>query len=197
MSDPNSTSKPATPAMESIDTSADAPLHEKTSTIIEWGYSGKAMRAQCLLYWVITIAVLAGMGYLSFINMIPATMFKIAWGGAVGFILLLWLQFICLYCYRTWTIRYRLTEHRLDTIQGLFTKTTDTMELLYIDDQTKILTLWDRIFNGGVGKIILYSSVDKTDRVNRLIGVDDPQKIFDLINDARARVRAKRGFITG
>lgn len=179
------------PAMENVDTTPN------NTESHEWAYSGKAMRAQCILYWVITFLVLAGTCYLTMIGkQIPDSGFRITWIGVVIVLIALWIQFYSAYFYRTWTIRYKLTEHRLDSYQGLFTKTRDTTELLYIDDLRLVITLWDRVFNGGVGKIIIFSSADKTDHKLELKGIENPQDLFDRIDSARARVRAKRGFIT-
>ena len=179
------------PAKEGVDSTPNG----ASETVHEWAYSGKAMRARCVLYWVGSLVVVGLMGTLTFLDMLGEA-YLTAWIATIVVLLLLWGQFYCVYFYRTWTIRYRLTEHRLDTIQGLFTKTVDTMELLYIDDLRMVITLWDRLLNGGVGKIIVFSKVDKTDSQLTLIGVDEPQKMFDILNAARAKVRGKRGFIT-
>ncbi len=186
-----------TPAMESTDPLSGGASGGSSEPLREWSYSGKAMRAQCVLYWLITLVVVSVMAFLSAQKIILGNVFLPAWIGTVVVLLLLWGQFYCVYFYRTWTIRYRLTEQRLDTMQGIFTKTTDTTELLYIDDLRLIVTLWDRLINGGVGKIVVYSSADKTDHQLFLIGIEEPQKMFDALNAARAKVRGKRGFITG
>ena len=192
MSENNPTPKNGTPAMEGVDPMTTGSL----GLPLEWAYSGKAMRAQLVLYGAVTTAVLGVTGFLTFGGPLEGA-FTVAWIVALVLLLLLWAQFYCVYFYRTWTIRYRLTEQRLDTIQGLFTKTTDTTELLYIEDMKLIVTLWDRLLNGGVGKIVVYSSSDKTDPQLFLIGIEEPQKMFDTLNAARAKVRGKRGFITG
>ena len=184
--------KHETPAMEGTDPT----LPGSPNLPYEWAYSGKAMRAQCVLYWAITLVLVGLMFFLTF-NGTLGNAYSWVWGIVIVVLLALWAQFLCVYYYRTWTIRYRLTEQRLDTIQGFFTKTTDTTELLYIEDMRLVVTLWDRLLNGGVGKIVVYSSSDKTDPQLFLTGIEEPQKVFDILNAARAKVRGKRGFITG
>ena len=178
-----------TPAMAGIDTTPG----KIAGLPREWTYSGKAMRAQCVLYWAITIVVAGVTGFL----IVKGTVGDIVGGIALVLLLLLWAHFLCIYFYRTWTIRYRLTEYQLDTIQGLFTKTTDTTELLNIADLQLVITLWDRLLNGGVGKIIVFSSTDKTHPELPLIGIDNPQEMFDVLNAARAEIRKRRALISG
>jgi len=172
----------------------DSTLLKSSVSPHEWTYSGKAMRAQCALYWVISIAVVVLMWFLND-KLGQASMS--AWITTFVLLLVLWTHFFCVYFYRTWTIRYRLTEYQLDTIQGFFTKTTDTTELLNIVDLRLVVTLWDRLLNGGVGKIVVFSSTDKTDPELVLIGIESPQELFDLLNVARAEVRKKRALISG
>lgn len=179
------------PAAENVDTS-----HEGASPH-EWAYSGKAMRARFVLYWIITLLVLGGTVYLTMIGkQLADGAFVPTWIGVVVALLLLWVQFYTTYFYRTWTIRYKLDEQRLDSRCGFFTIEHDTTELLYIDDIKLVITLWDRILNGGVGKIIIYSTADKTDKQLVLKGIENPQDLFDKLNSARLNVRRKRGFIT-
>ena len=187
----NSSEQNVHPAAENVDTSPN------NTELVAWAYSGKAMRAQCIFYWIVTLAILVGVGYLTFVGkQIPGALFTWTWIATLVLLALLWIQFYLAYFYRTWTIRYKLTEHRLDSYQGFFTRIRDTTELLYIDDLRLVITIWDRLFNGGVGRIIVYSAADKTDKQLNLIGVEKPQELFDRIDAARAKVRAKRGFIT-
>lgn len=164
-------------------------------TVREWAYSGKTFQAWCWLIVVVTL-LLVGVGiWLTSFDRITNHVFSV-WMVLMVVALFLWGHFLCVYFYRTLTIRYRLTEHRLEYIQGLFTKSIDPMELLYIDDIKVEQTIWDRFLNGGVGTITIFSKVDKTDSVLKLRGVEDPYKVYELIDKARCQVRAKRGFIS-
>ena len=162
---------------------------------LEWAYSGKAMRAQCILYWVITILLFAAGIYATFIAGMNDH-FMVIWISVVVLSMALWIHFLTVYFYRTWTIRYKLTDQRLYTYQGFFTKMSDSMELIFIEDIQMIQTLWDRLFNGGVGKIVIHSSADKTDSTLVLKGIDDPNLIFVRIDEIRTELRKKRAIMS-
>ncbi|MDR0336367.1 MAG: PH domain-containing protein [Planctomycetaceae bacterium] len=163
---------------------------------IQWSYSGKAMRAQCCLYWLITLLLLGGGLYLTF-NGLLNNIYLWSWTGIVVFAVVLWIQFFATYFYRTWTLHYKLTNHRLYIYQGFFTKKSDSMELVYIEDVQLIQTFVDRLLNGGVGRLTIFSSSDKTHSQLIVTGIDNPQLIFEKIDTARAEVRAKRAIISG
>jgi uncharacterized membrane protein YdbT with pleckstrin-like domain len=164
---------------------------------IQWAYSGKAMRAQCCLYWLVTLLLLGGGLYLTFFSGLLDAVYLWFWVGIVVLAVILWIQFFATYFYRTWTLRYKLTNHRLYTYQGFFTKTSDSMELVYIEDVQLIQTFFDRLLNGGVGQLIIFSSSDKTHRQLIIAGIENPQRIFEKVDTARAEVRAKRAIISG
>ncbi|MDR2440044.1 MAG: PH domain-containing protein [Planctomycetaceae bacterium] len=181
-----------------IENSASAVPNEKTEKEeIQWSYSGKAMRTQCLLYWVITFLLFGGGLYLTFFTGLLGTVYLWVWIGIVVLLITLWVQFFVIYLYRTWTLHYKLTNHRLYVYQGFFTKTSDSMELVYIEDVQLVQTLWDRLFNGGVGRLIIFSSADKTHSQLVITGIENPQSIFEKVDTARANVRAKRAIISG
>jgi membrane protein YdbS with pleckstrin-like domain len=164
---------------------------------IQWAYSGKAMRAMCCLYWIITLLLFGSGLYLTFFTELLSIAYFWVWIGIVVVIALLWLHFFAAYLYRTWTLHYKLTTHRLYTYQGLFTKTSDSMELVYIEDVQLVQTFWDRLLNGGVGRIVIFSSADKTHQQLIITGIENPQFIFEKVDTARANVRAKRAIISG
>jgi len=170
----------------------NSPATEKED--IQWAYSGKAMRAQCILYWIITILFFGGGIYLTAIG---SNAYLWAWSGIAVITACLWLHFFAAYFYRTWTIRYKLTNHRLYSYEGFFTKTSDSMELVYIEDIQLVQTLFDRIFNGGIGRLVIFSSADKTHNKLILMGIENPQFIFEKVDTTRAEVRAKRAIISG
>lgn len=162
---------------------------------MEWTYSGKAFRAQCILYWIVTFALFALGMYLTMFGGGMNEHFLPVWIGVVVLVAAMWIQFFTVYFYRTWTIRYKLTDQRLYTYQGFFTKTSDSMELIFIEDIQMVQTLWDRLLNGGVGRIIIHSSADKTDAVLVLKGIDEPNRIFVRIDEARTELRKKRAIM--
>ncbi|MDR2757159.1 MAG: PH domain-containing protein [Planctomycetaceae bacterium] len=180
-----------------VENSVSATPNEKTEKEeIQWSYSGKTMRAQCFLYWIITFLLFGGGLYLTFFTGLNFVYLWI-WIGIVGLAIILWFQFFTIYLYRTWTLHYKLTNHRLYVYQGFFTKTSDSMELVYIEDVQLVQTLWDRLLNGGVGRLVIFSSADKTHSQLVISGIENPQSIFEKIDTARANVRAKRAIISG
>ncbi len=166
-----------------------------SSGTVEWRYSGKALRARCWLFCFCTLSLLAAGFAVSLVDGLAGYRTTL-WGILGAAVLMMWVHFACVYWYRTQTIVYRLTEHRFEYVQGIFTRSTDPLELLYIDDIKLEIHLWDRLINGGVGTITIYSTVDKTGGVLKVQGVEHPEQVYQMIDDARVRIRAKRGFIT-
>jgi uncharacterized membrane protein YdbT with pleckstrin-like domain len=160
---------------------------------LEWSYSGKALRAQALLFALISLALVGGGLYATFVVKYSLT----AWYCIAGCLLLLWGYHYSIYFYRIYTIRYKLTERHLYADRGLFTQVRDTTELIHIDDVQLVQTLFDRIFNGGVGRLVIFCAADKTDTKLTLLGIDKPREIFEYINSARTALRAKRSILTG
>ena len=178
----------------------DTPQNETASTgglNIEWSYSGKALRAQAILFVLVSL-VLVGSGiYATFFTKWLDSIYLPVWCGIAICLVLLWGYHYAIYFYRTYTIRYLLNERHLCSFRGLFTRVRDTQELVHIDDVQLTQTLFDRIFNGGVGTLVIFSASDRTGSKLILTGIDKPQKIFDLINTARTSLRAQRSILTG
>ena len=162
---------------------------------IEWSYSGKAMRAQALLCGLLSL-ILVGIGvYATFFISSSRLPSMGAWCIILGCLVLLWGYYYMLYFYRVYTIRYRLTDRHLYCYRGLFTRTSDSMELIHINDVRLVQTLFDRIFNGGVGKLVIYCPQDKTDGELVVMGIDKPKEIFEKIDSLRTALRTKRSIL--
>ena len=168
-----------------------------TGTLIEWSYSGKALRAQALMYALLSLIMVGGGLYVTFFTNWFSTFYLPAWCGITGCLVLLWGYHYAVYFYRVYTIRYQLSERHLYADRGLFTRVRDATELIHIDDVQLIQTLFDRIFNGGVGRLVIFCAADKTDGKQTLFGIDKPKEIFEHINSARTALRAKRSILTG
>ena len=163
---------------------------------IEWSYSGKALRAQALLFLLISLLLVGGGGYATYAGWI-SKYYLSAWYVITGCLALLWGYHFAVYFYRTYTIRYRLTERHFYVYHGLFTQVSDSMELIHINDVRLVQTLFDRIFNGGVGSLVLFNPVDKTDGEMILKGIDKPKEIFEKLDSLRTALRAKRSILSG
>ena len=164
---------------------------------IEWSYSGKALRAQAIFFVLFSLVLVGGGLYATFATDWFSTYYLAAWCVIAGCLGLLWGYHYAVYFYRVWTIRYKLTETHLYAHRGLFTRVSNTTELIHIDDAQLVQTLFDRIFNGGVGRVVIFCAADKTDSKLMLVGIDKPKEIFEQINSARTALRAKRSILTG
>ena len=162
---------------------------------IEWSYSGKAMRAQAFLLIFLSLALVGGGVYATFEGFFDA-FYLPAWYVITGNLILLWGHYYAVYFYRVWTIRYRLTDKYLYHRQGIFTRVSGSLELIHIDDIRLVQTLFDRLFNGGVGSIVIFCATDRTDSKLTLTGIDKPREIFEKINSRRTALRAKRAILT-
>ncbi|MDR0871713.1 MAG: PH domain-containing protein [Planctomycetaceae bacterium] len=170
---------------------------DKPDLVFELNYSGKAFRLLWIIVWLITLVIIGAAAYLTLIGKQCAEHFAPVWITAAVFIAALWVYFAVLYFYRTMTIKYRLTTHSIDTRRGLLTARWDTMELINVEDLAVEVKLWDRILNGGVGTITLFSKTDKTSPDGiKLKGIENPDENFNIIKKTRDAVRTKRALIS-
>lgn len=105
-------------------------------------------------------------------------------------VLAAWLWVVCVLFYRRWSVRYTLTTQRFVHETGIFSRRTDRVEVIDIDDVTVKQGFIERFMN--VGTIELASS-DQTDPALTLRGIDDVKRVAGLIDDARRVERRKRG----
>jgi membrane protein YdbS with pleckstrin-like domain len=152
----------------------------------EGGYSGKNLRAMCLLVWLMTILFAALSGWLLISRHLGI------WAALPMIVpVVAWIYFVAVYFYRTQTFHYRLTQHRFYSEAGFFTKTIDTLELINIDDMTVKQTLVDRLINGGTGSITIFSN-DKSHPKLTIRGLENPRAAFESIDEMRRRERNAR-----
>jgi hypothetical protein len=164
---------------------------------VEWSYSGKAMRAQALFNVLLSL-ILVGIGIYATVIAPSSRIHEFyipIWYVIAGCLVLLWGYYYAVYFYRVCTIRYRLTDRHLYCYRGLFTHVTDSMELIHISDMQLVQTLFDRIFNGGVGRMVIFCRQDKTDGELLLTGIDNPKEIFKQIDALRTALRARRSIL--
>ena len=126
--------------------------------------------------------------------MVSGTMgdsWMVVWGMILAVPAALWFWLASIYWYRTNFIRYRLAEAHLYYEHGLFRRTIDTMELISIADLRMQQTLWDRLINGGVGMVEVFSVSDRTDETLKMMGLENPQEVLEKIDNARRRLRGQ------
>jgi membrane protein YdbS with pleckstrin-like domain len=90
------------------------------------------------------------------------------------------------------TIRYRISNYRIDYERGLFGKTIDTTELWHVEDIQFHQSFMDRIL--GVGTITVFAS-DKTSPSFPLRSLPKPREIFDALKARIIAIKRSRGVI--
>ena len=92
----------------------------------------------------------------------------------------------------TKTVRYRITNYRIDFGQGLLSRNIDTLELWHVEDLRMHQSLLDRIL--GVGSIIVYSHDDTTPQLD-LQGLPNPMELFNMLKQRVIAVKRQRGVV--
>lgn len=92
----------------------------------------------------------------------------------------------------TRTIRYRISNYRIDYERGILTKKIDTLELWHVDDISLEQSLVDRMLR--VGTISVMSN-DKTTPKLELYGLPSPRPLFDSLKQRIIAVKRQRGVI--
>jgi membrane protein YdbS with pleckstrin-like domain len=90
------------------------------------------------------------------------------------------------------SVRYRITNYRIDYERGVLTKKVDTLELWHVDDISFEQGLFERMF--GVGTIIVMSHDPTTPKLT-LRGIPRPRSIFDSLKQRIIAVKRQRGVI--
>ena len=90
------------------------------------------------------------------------------------------------------TIRYRISNYRIDFERGLLGKTIDTTELWHVDDIRFHQSVIERLL--GVGTITIFAS-DQTTPSLPLRGIPRPREIFDALKARVIAIKRSRGVI--
>jgi membrane protein YdbS with pleckstrin-like domain len=154
---------------------------EPERTLWNGGYSPKAMLDGWILSLIITIiAIIAAYfvggttaWFLAFVVTIAA------WGGH-----------LVLLIYRKMSVGYELTSQRFIHKYGFFSRVTDRIEVIDIDDVQVAQSFVERFL--GVGTIRVLSS-DLSNPKLVMTGIDEVNRIATLIDDTRRTERRKRG----
>jgi len=93
---------------------------------------------------------------------------------------------------KTKTVRYRITNYRIDFERGWFSKDIDTLELWHVEDLKFHQSFIDRIL--GVGSIIILSH-DETMPKLTLLGLPNPRPIFDALKQRVIAVKRQNGVV--
>lgn len=90
------------------------------------------------------------------------------------------------------SIRYRITNYRIDCERGLISRTIDTLELWHVEDLHFHQSLADRIFN--VGDITIVSHDETMPRLE-IRGIPGPLPIYEMLKQRVIAVKRQRGVI--
>jgi len=152
---------------------------EPEENMWQGGYSPNAMVGTWIVMAAISVALLVAA------VMVPA----ISWAIALGLIVVLWLAGGLLYGYRRLGFHYQLTTQRFIHQTGIFTRQTDRIEVIDIDDVSYTQGPIQRAF--GVGTIQLTGS-DRTHPTLSMLGIAKVKEVSGLIDDIRRTERRKR-----
>jgi hypothetical protein len=90
------------------------------------------------------------------------------------------------------TIRYRITNYRIDYERGIGSRDIDTLELWHVEDIHLHQSLWGRMLNFGA---IAVESRDETLPKLTLVGVPNARTIFETLKQRVIAVKRQRGVI--
>ena len=90
------------------------------------------------------------------------------------------------------SLRYRITNYRIDYEKGIFGKRIDTLELWHVEDIRVEQSFFDRIM--GVGDITVISHDDTTPQ-RKIVGVPNPRPLFETLKQRVIAVKRQRGVV--
>ncbi|QDT13097.1 PH domain-containing protein [Planctomycetes bacterium K23_9] len=152
---------------------------EPEENLWQGGYSPNAMIGTWVVMGIASIAIL----------ILAAMVTQLSWAVALGLIVLLWIIGGLLYGYRRLGFHYQLTTQRFIHQTGIFTRQTDRIEVIDIDDVSYSQGPIQRAF--GVGTIQLTGS-DRTHPTLSMNGIAKVKEVSGLIDDIRRAERRKR-----
>lgn len=155
--------------------------HEPERELWSGGYSPKAM-----IGWWILAGILAVAGVVVSIFVPNPIAWIVAAVVVIGFALWLLLDLLV----KRLSVHYKLTTEQLTHQTGLLTRSTNRIEVIDIDDVTMQQTLLERML--GVGSVLVVSS-DRTHPKLLLTGIDNVERVSQLIDTAAREERRSRG----
>ena len=90
------------------------------------------------------------------------------------------------------TVRFRVSNYRIDFERGLLSKHIDTLELWHVEDIRFDQSLLDRMLN--VGNITILSHDDTTPKLI-MNGLPNPRPLFEALKQRVIAVKRQRGVI--
>jgi hypothetical protein len=106
--------------------------------------------------------------------------------------IVLGLVFLCIPVLIVKSLRYRISNYRIDFERGIFGKKIDTLELWHVEDIRFEQSFFDRIM--GVGSLTVISHDDTTPKLT-MIGLPNPRPLFETLKQRVIAVKRQRGVV--
>jgi membrane protein YdbS with pleckstrin-like domain len=90
------------------------------------------------------------------------------------------------------SVRYRVSNYRIDYERGIFGKNIDTLELWHVEDLHFEQSFLDRIL--GIGNITVISHDDTTPRLT-MHGIPNPRPLYETLKQRIIAVKRQRGVV--
>jgi len=136
--------------------------------------------------FIVAIVVLTVAAFVAFGIAEPYT----GWiGFSLAVIVLLWLgiKIMAIRC-----TNYRISADRIEYERGIFSRSTDNLDMFRVTDLKMHRTLLDRLFNIGTVEIL---SSDETHPVFFLVSIPNPREAYDLLKQISLSADRRRGVI--
>jgi len=182
---PSSSETPMTPAAAA---SADAP-HRTPDDVEQVYFEGSPLVRGAVgkgVLWVLLGLIFIGVAIAKVVMD-----WKMAWWAVLLMVVLGLISFI-VPVVMTKTIRYRVTNYRIDFERGLFSKDIDTLELWHVEDISFHQSLFDRIL--GVGDVTVISHDETMPRLV-LRSLPNPRHLYEQLKQRVIAVKRQRGVI--
>jgi uncharacterized membrane protein YdbT with pleckstrin-like domain len=121
----------------------------------------------------------------------PILHWKIPWWGDLAAVAI-GIFFIFIPIIRTKTIRYRVTNYRIDYERGLLSKDIDTLELWHVEDIRFHQSLLDRIL--GVGDVTVIAHDDSMPLLD-MRSIPNSRALYEQLKQRVIAVKRQRGVI--
>lgn len=149
------------------------------TTLWEGGYSPQAMIGTWALLALVSVALIVASTFIDAFTL-PI---------AIGIVAVIWVLGAVVYFFRRIGVGYQLTTQRFIHQNGVFTRRTDRIEVIDIDDVSYTQGPVQRML--GVGTIRLTGS-DRTHPELVMVGIGDVASVAGLIDDTRRKERRRR-----
>ena len=90
------------------------------------------------------------------------------------------------------SVRYRVSNYRIDYERGIFGKKIDTLELWHVEDLHFEQSFLNRIL--GIGNITVISHDDTTPRLT-MVGIPSPRPLYETLKQRIIAVKRQRGVV--